>query len=202
MPSRQRRRRTWKPRTKRCSDKQAENNKLVYRVTAMQFVLGLKGTTKEDVDLAKSQAGGDDAEVKEILDNFDSRHAHWWATRSRRRVPRSYRTINTVLLAALNKKNASVSDAIDQSRKAQQDKDAAEQAAAGARRDGGGVVEARRPPTTAPSREKFAADRAKIEEEKIKLNSANRHDRGQGARPICKKSSMRRICSSSRTRSC
>ena len=88
-------------------DKQTENNKLMYRVRAMQYVLGLKGTAKEDVDQAKTQAGGDDPEVKEILDNFDADSA-LVGDQVVPAGPKSYRTINTVLLAALNKKTGDV----------------------------------------------------------------------------------------------
>src|SRR4029079_2539454 len=54
------------------NNSQTENNKLAYRATAMQYVLGLKDATKEQVEIDKSKAGGDDPDVKEILENFDS----------------------------------------------------------------------------------------------------------------------------------
>jgi hypothetical protein len=109
--------------TKQLSDKQTENNKLSYRVTAMQYVLGLKDITKEQVEVAKSKAGGDDAEVKEILDNFDSDMA-LVGDQAAPAGPRSYRTFVTVLLSELAKKNASVADAMDQLKSMQQQKDA------------------------------------------------------------------------------
>ena len=102
---------------KSLSEKQADNNKLLYRVRAMQYVLGLKGVDATQVELAKSQAGGDDAEVKEILDNFAADSA-FIGEQVVPDGPKSYGTINKVLLAALNKKNASASDAIEESRKA------------------------------------------------------------------------------------
>ena len=58
---------------KSLQDKQTENNKLMYRVKAMQLVLGLKGTAKEDVDQAKNQAGGDDAEARERPSRAEAR---------------------------------------------------------------------------------------------------------------------------------
>src|SRR5687768_3404885 len=85
---------------KSLQDKQTENNKLMYRVKAMQFVLGLKGWAKEDIDQAKNQAGGDDPEVKEILDNFEADSA-LVGDQVVPAGPKSYRTINAVLLAAL-----------------------------------------------------------------------------------------------------
>lgn len=114
--------------TKSLSDKQTENNKLMYRVAAMRYVLGLGGVTKEEVDLAKSKAGGDDNEVKEILDNYTSDMA-LIGDQVAPDGPRNYRTFNTVLLAALNSKNASVSDAVTLNRDMQRAKDQAEQAA-------------------------------------------------------------------------
>jgi hypothetical protein len=109
--------------TKQLSDKQTENNKLLYRVTAMQYVLGLKDVTKEQVEIAKSKAGGDDPDVKEILDNFDSDMA-LVGDQTAPAGPRSYRTFVTVLLSSLAKKNASVADAMDQLKAMQQQKDA------------------------------------------------------------------------------
>jgi hypothetical protein len=154
---------------KTLQDKQTENNKLMYRVRAMQFVLGLKGTAKEDVDQAKTQAGGDDPEVKEILDNFEADSA-LVGDQVVPAGPKSYRTINTVLLAALNKKNSSVSDAIDQSRKAQQDRTAAEQAAA-ARAETAEASSKKAADDYSAEASKFASDRAKNDEEKATLNN-------------------------------
>src|SRR6476620_9447615 len=56
--------------TKALNEKQSQYDKLMYRVQAMNYVMGLKGVTMQEVDLAKSKAG-DDADVKEILDNFE-----------------------------------------------------------------------------------------------------------------------------------
>src|SRR6478672_8843186 len=92
--------------TKQLNDKQTENNKLLYRATAMQYVLGLGDVTKEQVDIAKSKAGGD-AEVTRILGDFDSDMA-LVGDQAAPAGPRSYRTFVTVLLSALAKKNSSV----------------------------------------------------------------------------------------------
>jgi len=109
--------------TKQLNDKQTENNKLLYRATAMQYVLGLGDVTKEQVDIAKSTAGGDDAEVTRILGDFDSDMA-LVGDQAAPAGPRSYRTFVTVLLSALAKKNSSVADAMDQLKAMQQQKDA------------------------------------------------------------------------------
>src|SRR4029450_10644617 len=113
---------------KALNDKQTENNKLVGRVTAMNYVLGLKGRTLEDAKLAMSNAG-DDPDMKEILDSFEKDMALVGGEQVAPGGPPSYRTFVQSLLTALNKKNASVSDANDQATKAQRDKDAAEKTA-------------------------------------------------------------------------
>src|SRR3954471_6673723 len=53
--------------TKQLSESQLNSKKLLYRVAAMQYVLGLKDVTKDQLEIVKSAAGGDDPEVKEIL---------------------------------------------------------------------------------------------------------------------------------------
>src|SRR5438093_4936255 len=47
---------------------QQQINKLMYQVAAMNYVLGLKSTTLQEVDVAKSKASGDDPDVKTLLD--------------------------------------------------------------------------------------------------------------------------------------
>src|SRR6476620_6009761 len=113
--------------TKALNEKQSQYDKLMYRVQAMNYVMGLKGVTMQEVDLAKSKAG-DDADVKEILDNFEKDVA-LVGEQAAPEGPRSYHTLLTVLMTSLAKKNASIADANEQTRKAQTDKDAAEAAA-------------------------------------------------------------------------
>jgi hypothetical protein len=152
---------------KSLSDMQANNNKLLYRVTAMQYTLGQKGVTKEQVDVAKGQAGGDDAEVKDLLDNFAADNAlvgEQIATEG----PRNYRTINSLLLAALNKKNASVAESQELAKKIQLDRDAAE-AAAKSRAETAEKQLADAAKIYSEESAKFAADRTQGEEEKAKL---------------------------------
>jgi hypothetical protein len=147
---------------------QEQNDKLLGRVAAMKYVLGLGGMTKEDVNVAKAKVG-DDPEIKEILDNFESDIA-LLGEQAAPQGTQSYRTYTTALLAALNKKNASVSDAIDQSRKAQQDKDAAELAAKG-RAEAAEASQSKAAADYKAESEKFAADRVTSEEQNSKLNA-------------------------------
>jgi type II secretory pathway pseudopilin PulG len=153
--------------TKSLNEKQNENNKLLGRVTAMNYVLGLKGVTKQDVDLAVSRAG-DDADVKEILDSFDKDMALVGGEQVAPDGPRSYRTFVSSLLAALGKKNASVSDANDQARKAQKDKDDAEKAAL-ARAEAAEGLAKTAADTYKTESEKFTAAHAQMEEQNKKL---------------------------------
>ena len=51
---------------------QQQNAKAMYRIAAMNYVLGLEGIAKPDVEVAKGAAGGDDPKVKELLDNFEA----------------------------------------------------------------------------------------------------------------------------------
>ena len=95
---------------------QQQIDKLMYRVAASNYVLGLKGTTLQDVDVAKSKAG-DDPEVKELLDSFASDVA-LVGDQVGSDGNKSYRTFTSALLTALNRKNASASDANDLSKKA------------------------------------------------------------------------------------
>jgi hypothetical protein len=152
--------------TKALDDKQNENNKLLGRVTAMNYVLGLKSTTMQDVDLAKSRAG-DDPDMKEILDNFTSDMTLVGGEQVAGGTA-SYRTFVSSLLAALNKKNASIADANAQTRKAQEDKDAAEKAAL-ARAQTAEASAKKAEETYTTESQKFTADRATTDEEKGKL---------------------------------
>jgi hypothetical protein len=155
--------------TKTLNDKNAENNKLMYRNAAMRLVLGLGGVTKEEVELAKSKAGGDDAEVKEILDNFTSDMALVGDQAAAGGTP-SYRTFTTNLLAALNKKNASVADAVDQLKNMQVAKDKAALAEK-ARADTAVAASDNAVADYAKQTQAFADDRTKMEEQGKQLAS-------------------------------
>ncbi len=155
--------------TKTLNDKNAENNKLMYRNAAMRLVLGLGGVTKEEVELAKSKAGGDDAEVKEILDNFTSDMA-LVGDQVAAGGTSNYRTFTTNLLAALNKKNASVADAVDQLKNMQLAKDKAALAEK-ARADTAVAASDSAVADYAKQTQAFADDRTKMEEQGKQLAS-------------------------------
>src|SRR5438132_6394674 len=151
---------------KTAADQQQQINQLMYRVDAMSYVLGIDGKTKEELEISKGRAGGDDPKVKEILDNFNSDVA-LVGDQVGSEGTKSYRTFTTALIAALNRKNASVSDAMEQGRSAQ------------LARDKVALDEKTRADTTVAAAEKaandykqqaetFATDRAAMEEEKGK----------------------------------
>src|ERR1044072_6086617 len=107
---------------KALSDQIASSNKLMFRVMAMKHSLGLGGVTMQDVDLAKQKAGGDDPEAKEVLDNFAQDMA-LVGDQAAPDGPKNYRSLATILLRVVAAKNASLTDANDQIRKAQADRD-------------------------------------------------------------------------------
>lgn len=98
-------------------DIQTENNKLMYRLRAYQFVLGMEGGTQENIDLAKSKAG-DDAEAVSVLDNFNKDMATYVPEQGQPPTA-TYRTLPPYFLAALAKKSGSVVDANDLTRQAE-----------------------------------------------------------------------------------
>lgn len=152
--------------TKALSDKQMENNKLMYRVVAMQYVLGLKDVTKEQMEVAKNSAGGDDADVKDVLEKFDAD----MALVGDQVAPeaRNYRTFMNNLLTALAKKNASVADSMQQVRTIQKAKDDAENAAK-ARADTAIASAEKSQADYAKESKTFADDRTTMEEQKTQL---------------------------------
>ena len=107
---------------KSLADAQQQINKLMYQVTAMNYVLGRKGVAQPDLEVAKGKVG-EDPEVKEILEGFAA-DVSLVGDQVAPDGAKSYHTFTTALIAALNKKNASAADAIDQSKNAQNQKDA------------------------------------------------------------------------------
>jgi hypothetical protein len=107
---------------KRAADMQQQNAKAMYRIAAMNYVLGLEGIAKPDVEVAKGAAGGDDPKVKELLDNFEADIA-LVGDQVAPDGAKSYRTFTTALIAALNKKNATAADSMAQSRVAEAKRD-------------------------------------------------------------------------------
>lgn len=100
-----------------------ESNKLKYRLAAMNYVLGLKGATEQEVEIAKG-AAGEDADATEILNNYKNDMAALGDQAAPDGGPKNYRTMSSILVAALNKKNLSVADANAQTRKAREELDA------------------------------------------------------------------------------
>jgi hypothetical protein len=154
---------------KTVSEQQQQINKLMYKVDAMSYVLGVDGKTLQDVDVSKSKAGGDDPKVKELLDTFASDVAlvgdQVGATGTK-----NYHTFTDGLLTALNKKNASASDAMEQSKNAERARDqvAKDEAA----RTNAAVAAAEKAATDyKQASDTFVADRARIEEEQSKFTS-------------------------------
>ncbi|MEX2174531.1 MAG: hypothetical protein WD872_09225 [Pirellulaceae bacterium] len=103
---------------------QAQNNKQTYQLLAFEHVMG--GATEGQVKAAEAGAGGEDEKVAKLMDEFKSDMA-LIGTQAGEGAILNYRTMPVILLAALNKKNASVVDSNDQVNKAQAEKVAAEQ---------------------------------------------------------------------------
>jgi len=100
----------------RAGQKQIEVDKAMYKILAMQQVLGLRGVGDPEVQAQKGKPGvGEDVEVTELLNNFKADMA-LVADQVAATEKRDYRTVNNILVAALNRKNASVTDANIQTR--------------------------------------------------------------------------------------
>jgi hypothetical protein len=153
---------------KRGTDLQQQIDKLMYRVAASNYVLGLEGVAKPDVEVAKSKAG-DDPKVKELLDSFESDVA-LVGDQVAAGGANSYHTFTAGLLAALNRKNASAADSMEQSAKAQRDKDSTTKAEQD--RASTAVAAATKAENDyKQASETFTEDRAKIDAEKTTFTS-------------------------------
>jgi len=100
--------------TKQMADLQGQVGKLNARLTVMKAALGVGDVTAADVDLAKGQAG-DDAEVKQVLDQLTQDMAVIGDQAPE--GTKSYRTMLTVLMNSLKAKNASLADLNQQMRR-------------------------------------------------------------------------------------
>jgi hypothetical protein len=154
---------------KTVTDQQQQINKLMYKVDAMSYVLGVDNKVKEDLEVSKSKAGGDDPKVKELLDTFASDIA-LVGDQAGAEGTKNYHKFTEALLTALNKKNASAADAMEQSKNAEkarmqvaQDEKARADAAAAAAEKAAADYNTQS--------QTFAADRAKIEEEQSKYTT-------------------------------
>jgi hypothetical protein len=92
--------------------KQQEYDKMFYKVRAMQYMLGL--ATKPEMEDAKKGLG-EDQEVAALLRNFDSDMA-LVADQVAATEKRDYRTVASILINVVSKKNSSVTDANNQTR--------------------------------------------------------------------------------------
>lgn len=154
---------------KSLSEQQSQNNKLMYRVMAMKHALGVGDVAAADVEVAKGKAGGDDDEVKQLMDKFAADMA-LVGDQATPEGPRNYHTFVTVLLNSLARKNASLADANDQLRQAQAAKDALEKA----ERDRAQVAVDSADKATKEAQslsQQYTEDRAKNDAQREQLNS-------------------------------
>src|SRR5436853_4386906 len=133
----------------------------------MNEVPGLKGGKMAEVEVAKK--GGDDPEVKELLDNFNADIA-LVGDQIAPDGAKSYRTFTASLLAALNKKNATASDSMALSRTAEAARDKAVTDEK-ARADTAVAASDKVANEYKQESEKFAADREKMGQEKEVLTT-------------------------------
>jgi hypothetical protein len=156
-------------RSKTVSEQQQQINKLMYKVDAMSYVLGSDGKTLQDVDVSKSKAGGDDPKVKELLDTFAGDVA-LVGDQVGAEGTKNYHLFTAGLLTALNKKNASAADAIEQSKNFQQAKDKVALDEKG-RADAATASAEKAATDYKQASDTFAADRARIEEQQTQFTS-------------------------------
>ena len=109
---------------KQRNDDQAATNKQLYQIAAMKFVLGMPNSSRQEVDLQAGKAG-EDAEVKELLTRFDADMASLGDAAAPDEA-KNYGTLAKILLVQLSRRNASITDANDQTRKAQAERAAVE----------------------------------------------------------------------------
>ncbi|MDX1945614.1 MAG: hypothetical protein SFU86_09400 [Pirellulaceae bacterium] len=86
---------------------QITNNKLLYRVLALKLTIGLGGVTQDQVDAAKTTAGGEDTEVTELLTAYNQDMAAFGDQAADVGV-RNWRTLPAFLIGEIQKKNAAV----------------------------------------------------------------------------------------------
>src|SRR5213078_107033 len=104
------------------SEERGTNGKLMYRVQALKFVLGMPNVTKQDIELAKTRAANvADPEVDEIMTNFDADMAQVGDQVAGDQA-RNYRKLAVILQGVVDRRNASLADANSSVRKADQDK--------------------------------------------------------------------------------
>jgi hypothetical protein len=146
----------------------ATNNRLLYRVLALKYTLGLGGVTPDQIDAAKASAGGaEDPEVAEVMNAYNADMLAF-GDQAAEVGARNYRTLPTFLIAAIQKKNVSVVTANDQTSQTQAAKDQSEKI----EKDRAAAAEtARDTASTDLSKEKdaYTAERGRITAEKDKV---------------------------------
>jgi hypothetical protein len=151
---------------KQLDDQKSAFNKLKYQAMAMQYVLGHRDVTREQVDLAKT---GDDPDVKDLLDNFDKDIA-LVGEQATAQGSRSYRTLLTSLMTALSSKNSSVADAAALAARAKKEQEDAE-LAANNRANAAEASSKKAQDDYNAEKQKFVEGRNQSEEEKKKLQA-------------------------------
>jgi hypothetical protein len=149
------------------NEQKSLNSKLLYRVTAYQYVLGKQNDLAQVTSLAG--AAGGDAEVDTLLKEFESDKALVGSHVAEGQVA-NYRTMPAILLSAINKKNVAVVDANDQVNKTQADRTAAETREKG-RADTADAAVTKAEGDLAAEREAFNTHKAQVDAEKVKLQT-------------------------------
>lgn len=149
------------------AEEQTANRKLLFREAAAKYALGLPETSLQDVEQAKANAGGDDPVAKQILDMFNE-DAALVGDQLGPDQAKSYRSIVGALIQALARKNAALSDAAEQIRRLQQEKDTVV-AQEKARVEEALATAAKAASDLQTEQANYAALRAKSEEDKARL---------------------------------
>ena len=154
--------------TRRAGDLQTANNKMLYRIMAYKYALGLDGVGMEQLQAARNAAGGvDDPEATALMNAYTTDMAMFGAQVAETGA-QNYRTLPPFLIASLNKKNQSVVTANEQTAQAQAAKDATEKAEK-ARADKAEEAAATAVADLAKERESFVSDRKTMDDMKNKL---------------------------------
>ena len=112
------------------AERDTQNNKLMYEVAQLKFVLGLGNITDADLDLAKSKAGGSTTTVDEVKAAFAADMA-LFASNVAPTEARNYRTLPVYLLKEINRKHEDTDVALKERTAAEQAKVQAAAADAG-----------------------------------------------------------------------
>jgi hypothetical protein len=151
------------------AEEQTVNRKLLFREAAAKYALGLPEATLQDVEQAKANAGGDDPIASQILSMFNE-DAALVGDQLGPDQAKSYRSIVGALVQALARKNAALSDASEQIRRLQMEKDTVV-AQEKARVEEALATAAKAASDLQTEQANYAALRAKNEEDKGRLSA-------------------------------